>query len=376
MTTYTITANGSDEALMRLDEALVEALGTDGVTITVRRRDRPLAYLPGMGGLPEAIGNLTEIADDIEGGESPNEVIGLEWPEFVLDIRNVLAALAARPVPDSGPGIDLMAPLDVEAFCAAIGISVEMYLTTAEAIAAKFPALADTDAGKSVINLHAPEPNPTHLTTETILRANGRDSTPEPEHPEARCHKCGRPNPVWFAPNDLWNEVRGDEGGIVCPPCFAVEAEAIGIGRRGTWRFAPEDSTPEPGLTEAWAEAEAALPLSGWLDPMDGRWVIPSGPWAIDIRREQSGDGYFEPAVDGYWATAKIGSSSRPFAIRGDLGPTPAAALLALASRLREGAGPTRKCGSCGTPDHYAGDRTHPCIPPREGAGPAPDTTE
>lgn len=91
----------------------------------------------------------------------------------------------------------------------------------------------------------------------------------------------------------------------------------------------------QEGLDAAWAEAEAALPLTGWPDPIDGRWVIPNGTWAIDIRREQSGDGYFEPAVDGYWATAKVNASPRPYAVRGDLGPTPAEALRALARVLR-----------------------------------------
>ena len=89
-------------------------------------------------------------------------------------------------------------------------------------------------------------------------------------------------------------------------------------------------------LDVAWAEAVATLPLLGWEDPLDGRWVIPSGAWSIDIRHAESGDGYFEPTVDGYWATAKVDAAPRPFAIRGDLSPTPAEALLDLAVKMRQ----------------------------------------
>ena len=60
------------------------------------------------------------------------------------------------------------------------------------------------------------------------------------EHPEATCQRCGRPNPVWFAPNDLWNAVMGDERGIVCPSCFAAQAEDQGDVGSVIWRFAPE----------------------------------------------------------------------------------------------------------------------------------------
>ena len=85
-----------------------------------------------------------------------------------------------------------------------------------------------------------------------------------------------------------------------------------------------------------WAAVEAELPLAGWADPLDGRWVIPGPTWSIDIRHEQSGDGYFEPAVDGYWATAKVDAYPRPFAMRGDLAATPTEALRSLVTVPRE----------------------------------------
>lgn len=64
---------------------------------------------------------------------------------------------------------------------------------------------------------------------------------PDFAHPEAACQRCGRPNPVWSAPNDLWNAVMGDESGIVCPSCFAAQAEDQGDVTTG-WRFEPVGS--------------------------------------------------------------------------------------------------------------------------------------
>lgn len=49
--------------------------------------------------------------------------------------------------------------------------------------------------------------------------------------PVACCQDCGRPAPVWFAPNALWNRVMGgpeatdDPGGMLCPCCFIARAE-------------------------------------------------------------------------------------------------------------------------------------------------------
>lgn len=48
------------------------------------------------------------------------------------------------------------------------------------------------------------------------------------------CRDCGRPVVIhsgsfWNADNDLWNEVWGDEGGILCQPCFVTRAKAMGI---------------------------------------------------------------------------------------------------------------------------------------------------
>lgn len=46
-----------------------------------------------------------------------------------------------------------------------------------------------------------------------------------------QCDDCSGPNPVWYAPNALWNLVMGgpeakdDPGGMICPVCFIKRAE-------------------------------------------------------------------------------------------------------------------------------------------------------
>lgn len=60
-----------------------------------------------------------------------------------------------------------------------------------------------------------------------------------------QCQDCARDNPVWFAPNAVWNlalggpDAKGDPGGILCPLCFIRRAEAAGIVPTG-WELRPE----------------------------------------------------------------------------------------------------------------------------------------
>jgi hypothetical protein len=55
------------------------------------------------------------------------------------------------------------------------------------------------------------------------------------ETEQPRCEDCEGPVPVWFAPNPLWNLVKGgpeatdDPGGFLCLNCFVIRAEAAGI---------------------------------------------------------------------------------------------------------------------------------------------------
>lgn len=57
---------------------------------------------------------------------------------------------------------------------------------------------------------------------------------------DKRCMECGGPNPVWRVSDDMWHEVMRDRAWkVLCPVCFTVEAEAYGIGSRGSWTLVP-----------------------------------------------------------------------------------------------------------------------------------------
>lgn len=66
----------------------------------------------------------------------------------------------------------------------------------------------------------------------------------DPSRIENTCMRCGERNPCWFAPNEVWNYVVGgpkaadDPGGFLCPNCFILLAEAVGL--RGVWELRPE----------------------------------------------------------------------------------------------------------------------------------------
>lgn len=75
------------------------------------------------------------------------------------------------------------------------------------------------------------KPHPAYLNN-----VNQEDKRPKriniitkPVHPEAFCQKCGHPNPVWYAPNELFNKINGSPVGIMCPVCFQKMADEKGI---------------------------------------------------------------------------------------------------------------------------------------------------
>jgi hypothetical protein len=73
---------------------------------------------------------------------------------------------------------------------------------------------------------------------------------------ENACHECGIDNPVWFAPNKLWNRVMGgpdatdDPGGFLCPICFIRRAQASGVVPTG-WLLTEEAVAAPVGDPEA-----------------------------------------------------------------------------------------------------------------------------
>lgn len=90
-------------------------------------------------------------------------------------------------------------------------------------------------------------------------------TTLDPATGDLVCGDCGRDNPVWFAPNDLWNLVMGgpdakeDPGGILCPTCFAHRAETA--FPNAIWSFSQKNAL-DPATIEHCAKIaeNATLP--------------------------------------------------------------------------------------------------------------------
>jgi len=84
------------------------------------------------------------------------------------------------------------------------------------------------------------------------------------------------------------------------------------------------------GLDVAWAQAEAALPKSGWVN--GGRWEVPTGEgWSITVEFVTAGDGYFEPHEEAFQAKATMLPNKR---IDGGYAATVVDALTSLTERL------------------------------------------
>lgn len=76
-------------------------------------------------------------------------------------------------------------------------------------------------------------------------------STLTPERSEKVCDACGGHNPVWYAPNPIWNlavggpEAKYDPGGFLCPVCFIARAESSGLVPTA-WLLRPETESDYP----------------------------------------------------------------------------------------------------------------------------------
>ena len=44
-----------------------------------------------------------------------------------------------------------------------------------------------------------------------------------------RCQDCGRPYPLWWACDVLYEKIVGDLGGLFCPWCISQRAETAGL---------------------------------------------------------------------------------------------------------------------------------------------------
>ena len=66
------------------------------------------------------------------------------------------------------------------------------------------------------------------------------------------CHDCGIEQPVvWTADDDLWMLVNGSPYGVLCPRCFGIRAEKMGLFLR--WK--PTVESAAGGGTEQFSLA-------------------------------------------------------------------------------------------------------------------------
>lgn len=111
------------------------------------------------------------------------------------------------------------------------------------------------------------------------------------------CDECGRPNPVWFAPSDVWNLAVGgadatdDPGGVLCPICFIAKAETAGIKPNG-WRIEPEGRSNGAGDVQAVRDDQCNVEF-GTVPDCDcphEHWHI--GGVCLDVHIEDDGSGH------------------------------------------------------------------------------------
>jgi hypothetical protein len=81
------------------------------------------------------------------------------------------------------------------------------------------------------------------------------------------CMDCGKPNLVWFAPNNIWNQVFPDRVGLVCPNCFIERAERSGL--KHAWLLTPETGVEEAHAQEISEMASSLAQLREWARELE-----------------------------------------------------------------------------------------------------------
>lgn len=115
---------------------------------------------------------------------------------------------------------------------------------------------------------------------------------------EKICDDCNGHNPVWFAPNGLWNlvmggpDAKGDPGGCICPVCFIKRAEAAGQLPTG-WELRPE-------AIERESSEDSALLLEGMQNCTDkGMKLLEALKYARRFLKKDDCDiGYIDDAIN------------------------------------------------------------------------------
>jgi len=76
-------------------------------------------------------------------------------------------------------------------------------------------------------------------------------------HPEDYCQICKGKNVCWYAPNEIFNSVNGNDIGIMCPQCFEKMAKEKGYDKL---IFRVEDlASSQPDLIGKLKEAKELL---------------------------------------------------------------------------------------------------------------------
>jgi hypothetical protein len=115
-----------------------------------------------------------------------------------------------------------------------------LYGTTAAAPSSETPTPPPENASPDFSLSHAAEQVASVVRRKFAAAPSSETPTP---HPEDTCQQCGGPNIVWFAPNEVWNAVMPDDGGILCPACFVKAAVRAGVDPV-SWRVTPEPPRP------------------------------------------------------------------------------------------------------------------------------------
>lgn len=94
------------------------------------------------------------------------------------------------------------------------------------------------------------------------------------------CQGCGRRYDRWWAPQPLWDELIGNYGGLLCPRCFTVRAEAVGVRVCWTPMVTSRDGC---ATTNHWLDETRDALMMGEPDPgyfPDGKVRQPQPTWA------------------------------------------------------------------------------------------------
>lgn len=140
-----------------------------------------------------------------------------------------------------------------------------------------YPRIVFFDARRERRGIINFEPDDRATAEAMLLAACDRaDAGRNPE--EGRCDRCGRPYPVWYAPNEVWNGVvrlpdGSDQYPFLCPSCF-VELGAVFEFDEAIWRVAP-DGLP----TERERALEEALRF--YADPFNYNDGVPGHATSI-----------------------------------------------------------------------------------------------